>query len=525
MNCSNGYLPEQTANFGGTLETACLASIENLDPQRLIFKTDHKAASIVYEGLTAFTGKGDEPQPCLAERWILSGDRKRVTFFLRDSVFFHDDPCFPDNKGRKFNADDVIYTFHRLADASTECPEYSMFTGKIIGIDDYHLGHSSCIAGIEKIDSLTISFNLTRPYTAFLKYLATHICYIIPREAVTYYGDSFAYHPVGTGAFRLSRWKQLEALYFERHPGYWKKNSSGQKLPYLNTIRMHLISRPVIVLSELYKGNLDLAALNQQQFIHLKNRQEMQEMGLIIQSNPSYNIRFFAFSLETADELGIKRDLRQAIALGFNRTTLQDSIKPNLAQTFVPPHFLPDNKTRWYNYDPIKSKTTAAHSGYRKAPLCIASNIESEEVIQLNHDCLQIGLNSNIFIKKSDYYAWVFKKRPLLFRVSFHPPYPDPEACYNLFYSKNKQSNITGYHNKDFDRLFESCLSETDSLHRFSAFLNMEKLLKQDVPILLLTNEQSVYHILNSQVNGFQIHFNIEDYSQVWLGKRDENPL
>ncbi|MDZ7722597.1 MAG: hypothetical protein U5R06_07230 [candidate division KSB1 bacterium] len=85
--------------------------------------------------------------------------------------------------------------------------------------------------------------------------------------------------------------------------------------------------------------------------------------------------------------------------------------------------------------------------------------------------------------------------------------------------------NISGYQNKTFDRLFESSLSETDSLHRLSLFSDMEKLLKRDVPVLLLTTEQSVYHIRNTNVNGFRINFTIEDYSQIWLEKHDENPL
>ncbi|MDZ7722596.1 MAG: ABC transporter substrate-binding protein [candidate division KSB1 bacterium] len=438
MQCSDRHQEQSVKKpvFGGILKTACLASIETLDPQQLIFKTDYKAASIVYEGLTTFVGDCDEPKPCLAESWALSSDGKKLTFFLRDSVFFHNDPCFPNSRGRRLCADDVIYTFHRLADARTQCLEYSMFAGKIIGIDDYHTGKTKHISGIVKNDSLTVTFMLTRPFAAFFKYLATHICYIVPQEAVTYYGDSFSHHPVGTGAFRLSRWQQLKTLYFERHSNYWKKDNYGRHLPYLDSIHLHLISRPVMVISELYKDNLDLATLNQKQFDQLVNQDKLHEQHFMIQATPSYNIRFFAFSLNKTGKATLKPDLRQAIACGFNREEILNSLNTTPAQTFVPAKMLRTSETTWYTYDPRKAELLVKNSGYAGEQFCIASNIETEEVNQLQLDCLQLGLNAELCVQKSDYYSWVFKERPVLFRVSFQPNYPDPEAYYNLFYSK-----------------------------------------------------------------------------------------
>src|SRR5262245_12155788 len=38
--------------------------------------------------------------PSLAKSWDISEDRLTYTFYLRNDVFFHDDGCFPGNKGR-----------------------------------------------------------------------------------------------------------------------------------------------------------------------------------------------------------------------------------------------------------------------------------------------------------------------------------------------------------------------------------------------------------------------------------------
>src|SRR5690606_19838178 len=40
-------------------------------------------------------------KPSLAKHWDISPDKTTYTFYLRDDVWFHDDACFPDGKGRK----------------------------------------------------------------------------------------------------------------------------------------------------------------------------------------------------------------------------------------------------------------------------------------------------------------------------------------------------------------------------------------------------------------------------------------
>src|SRR5580692_3277932 len=46
--------------------------------------------------------------PALARSWEVSGDRRVWTFHLRSDVFFHDDPAFPDGKGRRLIAADIV---------------------------------------------------------------------------------------------------------------------------------------------------------------------------------------------------------------------------------------------------------------------------------------------------------------------------------------------------------------------------------------------------------------------------------
>jgi peptide/nickel transport system substrate-binding protein len=60
--------------------------------------------------------------PSIAKRWTISPDGLLYTFYLRDDVFFHDDPCFTSGKGRKLIARDVEYSLKRLGDKKIASP-------------------------------------------------------------------------------------------------------------------------------------------------------------------------------------------------------------------------------------------------------------------------------------------------------------------------------------------------------------------------------------------------------------------
>ena len=69
----------------------------------------------LYNRLLSIDANTGEFLPELAKSWTISQDRKKITFELREDVEFHQTDYFTPT--RKFNADDVIFTFSRLFDA------------------------------------------------------------------------------------------------------------------------------------------------------------------------------------------------------------------------------------------------------------------------------------------------------------------------------------------------------------------------------------------------------------------------
>nr|MDQ3073744.1 ABC transporter substrate-binding protein [Bacteroidota bacterium] len=60
--------------------------------------------------------------PSISKRWNISENGLEYTFHIRDSVFFHDDACFPGGNGRKVTASDFVYSFTRIIDGATASP-------------------------------------------------------------------------------------------------------------------------------------------------------------------------------------------------------------------------------------------------------------------------------------------------------------------------------------------------------------------------------------------------------------------
>src|SRR5215213_3709246 len=56
--------------------------------------------------------------PSVAKEWKISEEGTVYTFYLRNNVFFQDDDCFKNGKGRRLIAEDVVYSLKRLNDKS-----------------------------------------------------------------------------------------------------------------------------------------------------------------------------------------------------------------------------------------------------------------------------------------------------------------------------------------------------------------------------------------------------------------------
>ncbi|GAB4281973.1 MAG: hypothetical protein Kow0068_06540 [Marinilabiliales bacterium] len=196
----------------------------------------------IYEGLVKYNPEDLSVEPAIAEKWEVSPDGKIYTFHLRDNVFFHDDSCFTDGKGRQVTASDFKYTYELLCTKDEYNTSFYGILDKVVGAKDFYNDDSlkSDIDGIRVIDDFTLQIELTEEHPLLLYFLANPQAVVLPHEAINMYGKN-SY--IGCGPFYLDKKnKSKDKLRLIKFPKYYKTDNDGNKMPYLDTVLVTFVS-------------------------------------------------------------------------------------------------------------------------------------------------------------------------------------------------------------------------------------------------------------------------------------------
>jgi len=487
--------------------------VETLDPLQILYSSDWKVATNIFESLVSLNENG-KVVPELAESFSISEDKLIYTFNLRDNVYFQDSPSFDNGNGRKLNSYDIKYTFERLGSSKNNFPNWYMISDKVLGINKFHNEKEKSIEGIVIEDSLTISFILTQPFGPFLKILATPNYCIVPKEAIEYFGEEFKYHPVGTGPFRISEFRKYEKVQLVKNDNYYLMDSNKTKPPYIKSICYSTIGKSENVIDELFKKSTHIIKINNIDFQKLKKSKLLINNFRVIDINKGENIRYWGFNFSHNGNNKNYKFIRIAIAKSFNRNLIIDEGNQNkLAESLVPSHLLNDSKFRWYQF----SNTFPPNKLYSDS-LVIYSNIITPDLIELEKAITRVGIPTKRIIKKDNYYREIAKLKPDLFRVSMYPSYPDPIEYYSLFYSKSSSDNNFGrFNNKEYDRLYEKILYELDDSTLIKYYTKLEEILKQEVAAIYLTHPGPSYYILPQNLKNIKFKYVQLDFTKAYF--------
>ena len=178
-----------------------------------------------------------EVEPGLATRWEIAADNKTFTFHLRKGV------CWSD--GHPFTADDVVFTFQAIYD-----PRFPNRAAFDLSVDGKKFT-------IEKIDDLTVRLTTPEIYAPFLETVGG-VGLLPKHELESAFRDgsllkawnvSIAQKEprrlLATGPFRLRSYQPAERIVFEANPHYWRADTQGVRLPYVdislqNSIKMQM---------------------------------------------------------------------------------------------------------------------------------------------------------------------------------------------------------------------------------------------------------------------------------------------
>ncbi|MBI5371993.1 MAG: ABC transporter substrate-binding protein [Sphingobacteriales bacterium] len=442
--------------------------------------------------------------PSLARSWEISADRLIYTFHLRTDVYFHDDPAFAAGKGRKMNAEDIRYSLARIIDKQVASPGSWIFNRKVDTIQPFMV-----------VDDSTFQLKLLRPYNPILGILSMQYCSVLPREVVERYGADFRRHPVGTGPFRMLAWEEGQALVLKKNEHYFEKDSAGNRLPYLDGVKVTFYDSKATEFLLFRQKELDfindIEASFKDEVLTKKGTLRKEWEGKIrLIASPYLNIEYLGILMDTTNELVRNaatrfKKVRQAINYGFDRRKmilyLRNSLGTAAESGFVPlglPSFDPV-AVKGYHYDPVRTKQLLAEAGFpggkgmprvRLLTIAIYADMANFIAKQLEESGIPVQVE---VVQKSLLLDMTSNSRAAFFRGSWIADYPDAENYLSVFYSKNPAPpNYTRYQNPGFDALFEKAIAETNDTIRYKLYQQADQLMINDAPVVPLWYDKAV---------------------------------
>ena len=281
----------------------------------------------VLESLVEYNLATYKLEPGLAESWTTSKDGKVWTFKLRKGVKWHD--------GQNFDADDVVFTYNNIilnpGVRANQIPNLT-FGGQPVKV--------------EKVDDYTVRMTLSQAAGAFLQPLRTfifpqHVFAKVdplknPEAFMKLWSTDRAADVVGTGPFKLSGYVTGQKVTLVKNPNYWKVDTKGQKLPYLDRLEYLIVRDPNAQVTQFLAGNLNQININGAQFPDLKQKEvaganfKIQRSKALFGSPPHWSFNFDAKDPALAK---VFRDLRfrQAMQMAVNRPRIMDDIYNTIA--------------------------------------------------------------------------------------------------------------------------------------------------------------------------------------------------
>jgi peptide/nickel transport system substrate-binding protein len=210
---------------GGQVVIAQRAEPKTLNPVTALDSPSREVLRRLHADLIHIDRATLTTEPALARSWSVTSDGRHYTIVLRKGLRFSD--------GHPCDADDVVFSFGVYLDERVHSPQRDvlMVAGKPIAV--------------RKIDALTVAVDLPEAYAAGERLFDSVA--VLPRHLLQ---DAYAAGTIGQawglqtpaagvaglGPFRLAQYVPGERIVVERNPYYWKVDSAGHALPYLDRV-------------------------------------------------------------------------------------------------------------------------------------------------------------------------------------------------------------------------------------------------------------------------------------------------
>lgn len=523
-------------NDGKTISFARSADPKTLDPVAQLDQISGSFILNLYDTLVAYHYLKRPYQlipSLLDEMPSVSEDKKVYSFKLRKGVYFKDDVCFKNSKGKELSSEDVLYTIKRFADANLNVKSWFLLDELIEGLDEYReqtktkksgIDHLAAqVSGLQIVNKYEFKIKLKRVNPRFLYSFAASSLAIVPHEAVTYYKEDFARNPVGTGPFILEKYKKKQTMTLIKNNRYFKKypvsgqegdkekgflDDAGKSLPLLSAVEIDFIQENQPQMLKFKKGELSWVGLDRDNFIKMAFKDENGDFKLKPEEAKKYDLytepglsAFFYFFNMKNPLLSQNKKLRQAIVMAIDinhKIELLRNGRGKKLYTIVPESIAGSEKDigkLWYDYDLEAAKKMMAEAGYNDKsgfPTLTLTMPGSTSAHKKDFEFLRNSMAKIGIVLKPDYKTWTTHTQTLskgeydIAAWAWGADYPDAENFFQLFYGGNiGDSNYSYFNNSEFNKLYEDIRFMADSPEKFDKLIKMMTILKDEIPFIL----------------------------------------
>ena len=451
--------------------------------------------------------------PDLATSWSTSEDGTKLVFQLRSGVKWHD--------GRPFTAADVKCT-------------WDLLLGKApakLRINPRRAWYSN-VEEVAADGDFTAVFVLKRAQPALIALLASgyapiYPCHVSPAQ--------MRQHPIGTGPFKFVEFKPNEYIKLVRNPDYWK-----QERPYLDAIEYTIIPNRSTALLAFSAGKFDLTWPYDVAIPLLKEvaGQAPQAICEATSMNASRNL-----DINSAAAPFDQPEIRRAMALALDRKAFIDILgegQGDIGGAMLPPPDgvwgLPPEMLRdlpGFGPDIEKNRAEAraimAKFGYGlDHPLKIkvsARNIPiaRDPAVILIDQLKSIHIEGELDLVDTALWFPRLARRDYAVALGLGASaVDDPDQQFYQNYACGSELNVTGYCNREIEKMFERQSIEADPQKRKELVQEIDRRLQQDEarPIIYYnhaaTCRQPWVKGLTIMVNSIYNGWRMED---VWLDR------
>ncbi len=522
--------------------------VASMDPAESASIYAARAVRMVYETLVEYdyAARPYRLIPGLAESLPLVQSNGLVYVFrIHPEARFQPDPCFGtaadgSPRGRAVTAEDVIFSLKRLADRKVASPGAWLVEDAVAGMRafaDRSAGsaptdYAAAVAGLTAPDARTVRIALTRPTHVFPYYLTIAYSSIVPPEAVRLYGADFGSRAVGTGPYRLARWRRNHQMDYVRDPSWrgWREGpaafAAGGGAPFdrvtyrliddVSTQWLCFLSGELDFLGEVTRDNWDVVIEPSGGL-----SEGLRAKGVTLHSIPTLEVAYIGINMDDP-VLGPNRALRQALNGAFDGAAWERFYNGRVIRCDgpVPPGTAGRLDEPFpYAFDLDRARRLLREAGYpegvdpktgRRLELTLDLGRTSQDMRETTELIVSFWARVGIVLKPQ-FHNWptflkrVSSRQSQLFRMGWTGDYPDAENFLKIFASANASPgpNRANYANPAFDRAYEAACAATDEAERNRLWAEAQALVREDCPWVFL-HFQKAYSLCNARVLNYR---------------------